>query len=88
MEWVSVSIAEGKKNFSKLIRDSEENKKRIVISRRGVPVAVILPYADFVKSRKEEALKKINKLRLIYQRSGIASTDVYEISRNELDRNP
>jgi prevent-host-death family protein len=88
MEWVSVSIAEGKKNFSKLIRDSEENKKRIVISRRGVPVAVILPYADFVKSRKEEALKKINKLRLIYQRSGIAATDVYEISRNELDRNP
>lgn len=86
MDILNISIAEGKKNFSKIIRASEEKNQRIIISRRGKPVAIIFPYEEFEKNKKKEALKKITELRLIYRRSGMKANEVYEISRNELEK--
>lgn len=86
MDISNISIAEGKKNFSKIIRASEEKNQKIIISRRGRPVAIIFPYEEFEKNRKKEALKKITELRLIYRRSRINAYEVYEISRNELEK--
>ena len=85
MNTLNVSIAEGKKNFTKIIRASEEKKQRIVISRRGNPVAIILPYEEYQKSRKREALEKIKETRAIYHQSGITAEEVYEISKKELE---
>ena len=84
MNTLNVSIAEGKKNFTKIIRASEEKKQKIIVSRRGNPVAIILPYEEYQKSRKREALEKIKEARAIYRRSGISAEEVYEISRKEL----
>ena len=84
MNTLNVSIAEGKKNFTKIIRASEEKKQKIIVSRRGNPVAVILPYEEYEKSRKNEALKRIKEARAIYHRSGISAEEVYEISKKEL----
>lgn len=86
MDILNISIAEGKKNFSKIIRASEEKNQRIIISRRGKPVAIIFPYEEFEKNKKKEALKKITELRLMYRRSGMKANEVYEISRNELEK--
>jgi len=47
-------------------------------------VAVILPYEEYQKSRKKEALEKIKEARAIYHRSGISAEEVYEISKKEL----
>lgn len=82
---LTVSIAEGKKNFTRIIRASEEKGERIVISRRGHPVAVILPYDDFQKARKEEALLKIKEAGAIYRQSGVSARTVHEISKKELE---
>ncbi len=38
---ISVSIAEGKKSFSRLIQDAVEKNEDIVVTKRGEPVAVI-----------------------------------------------
>jgi len=84
MNTLNVSIAEGKKNFTKIIRASEEKKQKIIVSRRGNPVAIILPYEEYQKSRKKEALEKIKEARAIYRRSGISAEEVYEISKKEL----
>ena len=84
MNTLNVSIAEGKKNFTKIIRASEEKKQRIIVSRRGNPVAIILPYKEYQKSRKREALEKIKEARAIYRQSGISAEEVYEISKKEL----
>ena len=86
MDTLNISIAEGKKNFSKIIRALEEVNQRIIISRRGRPVAIIFPYEEFEKNKKKEALKRITELRLIYHRSGINANEVYEISRNGLQK--
>ena len=85
MNTLNVSIAEGKKNFSKIIRASEEKKQKIIVSRRGNPVAIILPYEEYIKNQKNEALIKIKKARTIYHRSGISAEEVYEISKKELE---
>ena len=85
MDIVNVSIAEGRKNFSKLIKAAEGKKQRIVISRRGSPVAIILPYDEFERQRKIEALKKIDEVRAIYLESGIAAQEAFEASRQELE---
>jgi prevent-host-death family protein len=85
MDILNVSIAEAKKNFSRMIRASEEKKQRVVILRRGNPVAIILPYGEYQKSRKEEALKKIKETAAIYRESGVSAQQVYEISKNELE---
>ena len=86
MDTLNISIAEGKKNFSKIIRALEEVNQRIIISRRGRPVAIIFPYEEFEKNKKKEALKRITELRLIYRQSGITANEVYEISRNGLEK--
>lgn len=85
MNTLNVSIAEGKKNFTKIIRASEEKKQRIVVSRRGNPVAVILPYEEYQKSRKKEALEKIKEVRAIYQQSEISAQTAHEISKKDLE---
>ena len=85
MNTLNVSIAEGKKNFTKIIRASEEKKQKIIVSRRGNPVAVILPYEEYHKSRKKEALEKIKEARAKYRQSGITAEEVHEISKAELE---
>ena len=74
MDILNVSITEGKKDFTKIIRASEEKKQKIIVSRRGNPVAIILPYEEYSKSRKIDALQKIKEARAIYQRSGTRRT--------------
>ena len=86
MNSLEVSIAEGKRNFTKIIRISEEEKKEIIISRRGNPVAVILPYEDHVKNRKKAAMMKIEEARAVYRRAGIDAKKTYDISRKELEK--
>jgi prevent-host-death family protein len=84
MKALNVSIAEGKKNFAKIIRTAEEKHQEIIVSRRGNPVAVILPYEEHMKNRKREALLKIEEARAVYHQSGMRAEEVYKISRKEL----
>ena len=85
MDTLNFSIAEGKKNFSKIIRASEEKNQAIIISRRGNPVAIILPYNEYKKNRKKEALKEIQEVRAIYGQSEITAKEIYETSRRMLE---
>ena len=85
MNAMNVSIAAGRKNFAKIIRASEEKKQKIIVSRRGNPVAIILPYEEYIKNRKKEALIKIKEARAIYRRSGISAEEICEISKKELE---
>jgi len=80
------SIAEGKKNFSRIIKASEEKKEPIIISRRGKPVAIIVPYEEYQKTMKQEALREIHETRAIYSKSGVSAKKVYEISKEMLEQ--
>lgn len=45
----SYSIAEARNQFAALIRDAEESKKPVQVTRRGQPVAVILSAEEYAR---------------------------------------
>lgn len=85
MESSTVSIAEGKKKFSRLINDTIEKKEKIIVTRRGIPVAVIVPYQEYEQSIRIDGYRQIMEARKVFSKAGIEADDVYRESRNELE---
>ena len=85
MKTTIVTIAEGKRDFSRLIREAAEGKEDIVVTKRGKPMAVIIPYGEYQHSRKVEARRKILESRAVFAKSGVSAADVYKESRKELE---
>lgn len=86
MKSSTLSIAEGKKHFSRLIQASMDNHEEVVITKRGKPVAVIVPYEEYRRSKRLEGYKKILEAREMFLRTGVMADDVYRQSRDELGK--
>ena len=71
MKSITVSIAEGKKGFSRLIQDASEKKEEIIVTKRGKPVAVIMPYDEHSRSRRLEGYLMVMEGRETFLRSGL-----------------
>lgn len=85
MKESTVSIAEGKKGFSRLIQGTVENKEKIIITKRRKPVAVIIPYDDYQRSMRFEGYKKIMEVREAFLKAGVKAKDVYKESKKQLE---
>jgi prevent-host-death family protein len=86
MKTITVTIAEGKRDFSKLIKQAAERNEEIVVTKRGKAMAVIVPYGEYQHSKKVGALQKILESRAVFVKAGISAADVYKESREELER--
>jgi prevent-host-death family protein len=86
MKSSNVSVAEGKREFSRLIKDASSKKEEIVITKRGKPVAVIVPYDEYVQSKKVEGYRKIMEARETFLKSGISSDEIYRASKKQLEK--
>lgn len=84
----NVTIAEGKKNFSRLINASLETKEEILVTRRGRPVAVIIPYEQYQISKKMEGFKKIMAARQVFLKTGINARSIFRESKQQLENRP
>jgi len=71
-EPTTVSVAEGKKRFSSLMRDALEDNKEFIVTKRGKPVAVIIPYEEYKHSKRLEGYKKILEARELFLKSGLS----------------
>ncbi len=87
MKSTTINIAEGKKGFSRLIRQAKENKEGIVVTKRGKPVAVILSYEEHQRSKKAEGYRKIGEARAAFLKAGIRADEVFKESRKQLEKN-
>lgn len=58
MKSTTISIAEGKKGFSRFIEDASSNKEEIIVTKRGKPVAVIVPYEKYQQAKKNRGIQK------------------------------
>ena len=81
----NVTIAEGKKNFSRLISASLETNEEILVTRHGRPVAVIIPYERFQRSRKAEGYKKILAGREAFLKTGLKARTVFKETKKQLE---
>ena len=63
MKDITVSITEGRKEFSRLVQGALNNKEKIIITKRRKPLAVIIPYDEYQRSMRFEGYKRIMETR-------------------------
>jgi prevent-host-death family protein len=88
MKGTTVSIAEGRKGFSRLIQGALDKKEKIIITKRREPVAVIIPYDEYQRSQRFEGYKKIMEVRETFLKSRMKAKDVYKESKKQLEDRP
>jgi prevent-host-death family protein len=88
MKGTTVSVAEGKKRFSRLIKDALEKKEEIIVTKRGKPVVVIAPYEEYLQSRRVEGFRKIMEVREVFLKKGIKANEIFKESRRQLEKRP
>ncbi len=83
----TVTSTEAQNNFGAILRWADKNQDDVVVERRGMPAAVIIPYSEYeeiVRLRQQEekrqALAKISALRAKVQ-SSTAPPDAAEVYR-------
>jgi len=86
MKSTTVSVAEGKKSFSRLIQDAHSNKEEVIVTKRGKPVAVIVPYEEYQRSKRIKGYKKIMEAREVFLKAGVQAEEVYKESRRQLEK--
>jgi len=82
----TVSVAEGKERFSGLMRDAMEEKAEFIITKRGKPVAAIIPYEEYKRSKRVEGYQKIMKAREAFLKSDVHADDVIKESKKQLEK--
>jgi prevent-host-death family protein len=85
MKDTTVSIAEGKKGFSRLIQGAVDKKGKIIVTKRRKPVAVIISYEEYERSMRLEGYKKIMEVREAFLKKGVKAKDVYKESKKQLE---
>ena len=85
-EPTTISVAEGKKRFSNLLRDALEDKKEFIVTKRGKPVAVIIPYEEYKHSKRLEGFRKIMEAREAFLKSDVSADEVFEESKKQLEK--
>lgn len=80
-----VTISDGKKDFITLIKESVAKNEDIVITKRGQPVAALLPYKEYTDLRKLRTYLKMLEISTEMRKTGIKAKDIYAISRKELE---
>lgn len=84
----TINIAEGKRDFSRLIQQSVETSEEIIVTRRGKPMAVIISYEQFQQMRRQEGYRRIMQARQRFAAEGVRATDVYETTKADLEGRP
>jgi prevent-host-death family protein len=83
-----VSIAEGKRSFSRIVRAAEVDKREVVVTRRGKPVAVIVPIEAYSEGRKADGYRRIMEARAAYGKARVEAAAVIDEARRGLRRRP
>ncbi len=86
MKNTTVSIAEGKKSFSRLVQDANKKQGETIVTKRGKPVAVIIPYDEYKRSKRVEGHRKIMEARAAFLKAGIGAEEVFKESKKQLEK--
>ncbi len=86
MKESTVSIAQGKKDFSRLIQSAYDKKGDIVVTKRGKPVAVIIPYEKYQKTKRIQGYKKIMEAREAFLKADLDSNEIFQESKKQREK--
>lgn len=88
MKETSVSVSEGKKSFSRLVENAHKKKEETIVTKRGKPVAVIVPYEEYKHSKRVEGYRKIMEAREAFLKAGVLADEVFKESKKQLEKRP
>ncbi|GAB6273595.1 MAG: hypothetical protein STSR0004_04580 [Peptococcaceae bacterium] len=80
-----INVSQAKKSFLELIRRTEE-KERVIIEKKGKPVAAILPYGEYVNLNRVRSYLAMQEISQAMKDTGLTAEEVYRKSRQELER--
>ena len=86
MSEIEISVAESKKEFTKLIRDSADKNDSFIITKSGKPAAVIVSFEDYQKLKSMAGYAELIKLRNKLSKSEISAQQVFEKSKSVLEK--
>ncbi|MBW1612641.1 MAG: hypothetical protein JRJ57_01430 [Deltaproteobacteria bacterium] len=72
MERSIVTVAEGKKSFSRLINNAQ-------------PVVVMVPYDEYRHSKRIDGYRKIMQARAVFLKADISADEIYKESKKQLE---
>lgn len=81
----TITISEGKKGFTSIVKESALNQEEIVITKRGHPVAALLSYKEYLDYKKLRTYLKMLEISTAMKNAGIKAADVYKASKKELE---
>ena len=84
----TINVAQGKRDFSRLIQLSNKNDEEIVVTRRGTPVAVLISYDHYQRLKRLEGYRRILRARERFVSEGVRADEVYAQSRRQLKERP
>jgi prevent-host-death family protein len=88
MEITTVNVSKGKRDFNRLVQLASEGQTEVIITKRGKPVAILIPFDGHQKSKRFEGYLKIMAVRDRFVDKGIHASDVYSESRADLEERP
>ena len=85
-----VSALRARANFGKLLRRIDDEKRSLVIEKRGIPRAVILSIRDYVKlaAPEPEVLRLLGEESLRNRTNALNSREIDKIIRKARSRKP
>ncbi len=85
MNDIEISVAQAKKEFTKIIRETSQSEFNFIISERGTPVAVIMSFEGHRKLKKRAVYAELMGLRKRLFKSGVSAQEVYRKSKKMLE---
>lgn len=81
-----VTIVEGKRDFTRIVKKVSEDAEDIIITKRGKPVVVLLCYREYKEIKRLRSYLKMLQISESLKKYQITATQIYEESRKELER--
>ena len=80
---INIPIAEAHNRLSSLLKKVQKNP--ITLTRRGKAVGVLISPEEYERLRKFEAYNNMIRLSETLRESGVNASELYRISRDELE---
>ncbi len=80
-----VSVAEAKRDLTKILREAQKKRMEIVVTRRGKPFMVILPYEDYERLERLRSYVSMVRISEQLKDAKISAAEIFEESRRELE---
>lgn len=81
-----ISITQGKRDLTKILRDSLASGGSIIPTRRGKPAAAIIPFADYQKTKRLDQFAELADMRRKFAESGLSAHALYGKSKRMLKK--